>query len=103
MIGEKGFRISTGGLSVAADLYQVEQYLRYLEKNNIGNLEQLRKNRDDSRAYVMKQAVDDSFNKSDSFVNFSPLTYAICASLANAAKNDPSTAGRAAFFNISEP
>lgn len=84
LVGEKEFRVSTGGLSVAADLYQAEPYLQYLGQNKITEITELRQQRDDSRAYIMEVADSQSLNESKSFATFSPLTYAIGASLANA-------------------
>src|ERR1051325_7252559 len=75
VVKENGFRISTGGVSVAAELYQIESYLEFVDQNGITKVKSLRENRNASREDILEIADGSKFERSGSFVSFHPLAY----------------------------
>jgi adenylate kinase family enzyme len=95
------FLMTTGGGSVAGNLYRLEPNLNYLRPEKRMGIKQLLDNRDLARNYIMDIVDESSFASSNSFLGLSPLTYAVYANLANRATNDTSNAQhRASVFNI---
>jgi adenylate kinase family enzyme len=100
VVKENGFRISTGGVSVAAELYQIESYLEFVDQNGITKVKSLRENRNASREYILEIADGSKFERSGSFVSFHPLAYSVSALLANGVGQFDGSQKRATLFNL---
>ncbi|MEQ1763855.1 MAG: ATP-binding protein [Pyrinomonadaceae bacterium] len=100
LLNERSFQITTGGGSVAANLYKVEQYLPYLKANRRIPIKTLLDNREKARSFIMDETPGDRFVSSPSFLKLSPLTYSVYCSMANRAENATNESRQlASFFN----
>lgn len=100
LVSDSKFLMTTGGGSVAGNLYRVEPHLNYLRYDKSIGVRRLIANRDLARKHIMEVVGDSSFASSDSFLSLSPLTYAVYSNIANRASNDTDKAiGRFKLFN----
>ncbi len=100
LIRDRNFMITTGGGSVAANLFRISSHLQYLRSNKLIPVTDLIRNRDLARTYVMEAAPQREFSESPSFLKLSPLTYSVYSIIASKTENTSDLAKRrSAFFN----